>query len=627
MFGDKNPLDEIICFYSIYGEPRNLRISGVFKEREQSILACDAITSFEDSYGGGITLLKMNEKTDPEHFRNKLNESNIPTMTGDQGNYYIETLKDAYFNTSLRQESFQILKSREFNLIQTGLFSSILILCIACFNYINLNFSRILQQIRIIHIQKLMGAENATIRQHLFTDICLTVCIAFVLSILLVFDLLPLFNRITSRNLSAGFFFNKQVLPFILFFILLLAMIPAWYISRKLSGLSGSDYRTFFTGKKKYRIVSMLVVFQFAFSIGLITAFITVNKQVKLTKNSSGRYENIIGTGDMFSHTDLAPFREQLKSIPGVISSSTGSGSPLNSLIIQHAIQQNNGPELFFPIQMLTGDEHIFSTIGLQLVSGTPIEEAVQKYATPLYINRKYREKIVPDGENPVGKPINRYENYTEGPEGEMIIAGILEDFHTGSLQTEISPLKLIISKDIRNYIQIRMDTRNKEKTLAEIEKIWNSLYPDQYFTYEDMGAIYISRNRRVFEIANLLLMFSLISISLTRFGLFGMTLYATAQRMKEIGIRKVNGASVLQIMLALNRPFIRWMLLAFILILPVCWYILSGWLENYVYRTDMTFGTALTALGIIFFICTLTVAWQTYKAAHINPVKILRNE
>lgn len=141
------------------------------------------------------------------------------------------------------------------------------------------------------------------------------------------------------------------------------------------------------------------------------------------------------------------------------------------------------------------------------------------------------------------------------------------------------------------------------------------------------MGAIYISRNRRVFEIANLLLMFSLISISLTRFGLFGMTLYATAQRMKEIGIRKVNGASVLQIMLALNRPFIRWMLLAFILILPVCWYILSGWLENYVYRTDMTFGTALTALGIIFFICTLTVAWQTYKAAHINPVKILRNE
>lgn len=176
------------------------------------------------------------------------------------------------------------------------------------------------------------------------------------------------------------------------------------------------------------------------------------------------------------------------------------------------------------------------------------------------------------------------------------------------------------------NYIYIRLNG-NQEKALATVREVWNKVNPGQYFTYRDVYRTFLQRNEKTTELSRLLLMYSVISIFLTCFGLFGMALYATEQRTKEIGVRKVNGATSLQIMLLLNRQFIAWIGSAFIIAIPITWLLLNRWLENFVYRTDISLGIYLISGLFVLFITLLTVCWHSYKAASANPVKVLRSE
>ena len=150
---------------------------------------------------------------------------------------------------------------------------------------------------------------------------------------------------------------------------------------------------------------------------------------------------------------------------------------------------------------------------------------------------------------------------------------------------------------------------------------------PGQHFTYQDVFKEFMQRNSRTTELAELMIMYSLISIFLTCFGLFGMALYATEQRRKEIGIRKVNGASTLKIMLLLNKQFVTWIGIAFVIAIPIIWLLLNRWLENFVYHTDISVFHFLLGGIIVLFITLLTVSWHTYKAASGNPVDSLKTE
>ncbi|MCS3206638.1 hypothetical protein NXV42_19755 [Bacteroides fragilis] len=167
-----------------------------------------------------------------------------------KGNYQLLGLQDSYFNTDLSDTS-QTMEHREITLLSIGLLSALLILSIACFNYVNLSFSRLLKQVRMLHVETLMGATRQYIHKQLFADTFLTVMLAFLLSVLLINDLLPAFNSLVAAHLTFGFIFSGKVLPLLALFIIILSVIPALYMSRKMYSLSESNYRLFFIGKKK----------------------------------------------------------------------------------------------------------------------------------------------------------------------------------------------------------------------------------------------------------------------------------------------------------------------------------------------------------------------------------------
>ena len=262
-------------------------------------------------------------------------------------------------------------------------------------------------------------------------------------------------------------------------------------------------------------------------------------------------------------------------------------------------------------------------------------QEAIRKYDRPVYINRRYADILIPAGENPVGQPVSRYDKFSYGdqandPQQACTICGIVSDLYINTLEEEAMPSLIYLNNaGAKNYrmLYVKLNEKQKKKGLETIREVWEKANPGEYFTYIDVYDVFMQRNRRTTDMGNLLLMYSVISILLTCFGLFGMALYATEQRTKEIGIRKVNGASTRSILFLLIRQFITWIAVAFVIATPLAWVLLNRWLESFANRVS---GSPLYCLlgGIIVLAITLlTVGWHSYRAASGNPVRSLRSE
>lgn len=645
LFGRESPLGQTIFFRSLYDDPAvsdagdassgypAYQVVAVLEDRPQSFLSFDGITANTLPFNGGVTLLRTAPGFDAETFAQKIHDDGVPTLQNDRGRYYFYTLQESYFQT-YPQESIHYIPRNNKTLVYAGLASALLILLIACFNYINLSFSRLLQQVRMIHIQKCMGASGADINRQVFADTFLTVIASFLLSLLITHDLLPVFNRIVSGRMEASFFFSGQVLPVIGSFILLFSLVPAAYMSRQIAGLSQSGFRTFFTGNKKRRIVTTLTVAQFAISIGLVFATFVVRGQLNLIREGGEGYRDLIEIGEWQGRyrESIELFARELRRYPEIGEVTLTKGSVLYFGLRQIVIRGEDGREEYYSLGQFAGDTTLLHTLRLPVVQGLSPTRALAAYSSPVYINRQYARILIPPGENPVGKPLRLYDSdfaqMEKTAEAPTVIAGVIENLHTQTLEKEVIPtLTYVSNRGPYDYILIRLQGADKQKALARVRQVAEQIYPDDYFTYEDVYATYLSYNQKTIEFAGLLLMYSLISLLLTASGLFGMALYALEQRTKEIGIRKVNGATTVQIMFLLNRQFIAWVAIAWIIATPLTWYILNEWLAHFAYRTEITFGTAVASGVIVAGVTLLTVSWHSYRAATIDPVRVLRRE
>lgn len=250
-FGNEDPIGKTFSAkYAYENETITYEVAAVIKEYPQSFLKFNALAGTTSQFNGGPTLLLVNDLFNIDTFTQKLKDDKVPTFNG-TGQYYFYTLQESYFQEqTYTQEYIPYIHRNQKDLLYVGLFSAILILVIACFNYANLSFSRILQQVKMIYTQKVMGASAGQIHRQLFLDTFLTVLIAFFLSLLLTLDFLPAFNRIVSGRISLGFFFSGQVLPVIVALILALSIIPSLYMSHKINSLSHSEYKSFTTDRK-----------------------------------------------------------------------------------------------------------------------------------------------------------------------------------------------------------------------------------------------------------------------------------------------------------------------------------------------------------------------------------------
>ncbi|MDR2917124.1 MAG: ABC transporter permease, partial [Tannerella sp.] len=519
-FGKEEPIGQSIYINHSTEEGTMYQVVAVIATYGQSALSFDGIT-VADPKAGGQSFLLMNQSTDPETFALRLKEDGIHPFMGDKGRYYLYTLQENYFRGHEYKGLYypHIMKQNKLTL-DIGLFSALLILLIACFNYINLNFSRLLQQVKMIHVQRLMGASRTDIDKQLFFDIFFTVFAGFMLSLLIMYDLIPVFNSILSGQMKASFIFSRQVMPVLIGLILILSILPTIYVSRKIATLSRQHHIDLTGGKKKQGIIATLSVVQFTISIALIIATLTVNSQIGLIRQGGEAYRGLIEIEGGNDH--MISFVEELRAHPELGKIYTARMPLFNYGIRQVVITNPDESETYLSLAQFFWDANFLSAFHIGLQQGMQPEEALEHFPRPVYINQRFADVFVGKEENPVGKPVKSYDKdfldfktKEDGSKENPIttIAGVVDNFFIGSLEQEVSPAIIHIGKEIENSIvYFRLDNNHPER-LSQVKQLWEKHNPGQLFTYRHVYEEFIVLNQKVFGLADLLLMYSLISI------------------------------------------------------------------------------------------------------------------
>lgn len=607
------------------------QVAAVLEERGQSLLQFDMLTAQTSDYWGGPTLLKLSPGADAVRLADKINADQVPTLMPGQTKYHLDPLEAVCFTTpdDASQQTLDYISQTPVQTLYISLLAAVLILVIACCNYTNMSLSRLLQQLRMIHVEKLMGGTLRSIRLQLFGDAFLTVVLAFILSMLLVNDCLAVFNGLLGSRLTMGFFFSSRMLPWLLVFVLVMSVVPAWYISRRLSRLSFSQYRTLYGGRRKQRFVAVLVTVQFAISIGLLLATLTARRQMRLTERQADRYADCIEIGDGFG-TPLAPLKAELeKRVQGIESVTLSNGPVLNAWIRQLTVKRPDGSEVHTNLLALEGDTSLLHTLRMEQLNGERPARLLEQMARPVLVNESFVRQLVPAGTDPVGRSLREFD--AEADDSLAVVAGVVRDFSVNSLEEAVTPLvvSLLSESGLQKAacLQIRLRPESRTEALQQIESVWDEMNSGQPFRYTDMHREFMERNEKVLSLSHLLTFYALIGLLLTGFGLFGIAWYATRQRIREISIRKVHGATRGQIIWLLNKPFCLYAAVAYVLSMPVAWWLMQRWLEQFAYRAPLSVGIFVWPLVVVWGVSALIVCLQGWMLSRVKAVEAMKNE
>lgn len=607
------------------------QVAAVLEERGQSLLQFDMLTAQTSDYWGGPTLLKLSPGADAVRLADKINADQVPTLMPGQTKYHLDPLEAVCFTTpdDASQQTLDYISQTPVQTLYISLLAAVLILVIACCNYTNMSLSRLLQQLRMIHVEKLMGGTLRSIRLQLFGDAFLTVVLAFILSMLLVNDCLAMFNGLLGSRLTMGFFFSSRMLPWLLVFVLVMSVVPAWYISRRLSRLSFSQYRTLYGGRRKQRFVAVLVTVQFAISIGLLLATLTARRQMRLIERQADRYADCIEIGDGFG-APLAPLKAELeKRVQGIESVTLSNGPVLNAWIRQLTVKRPDGSEVHTNLLALEGDTSLLHTLRMEQLSGERPARLLEQMARPVLVNESFVRQLVPAGTDPVGRSLREFD--AEADDSLAVVAGVIRDFSVNSLEEAVTPLvvSLLSESGLQKAacLQIRLRPESSTEALQQIESVWDEMNPGQPFRYTDMHQDFMERNEKVLSLSHLLTFYALIGLLLTGFGLFGIAWYATRQRIREISIRKVHGATRGQIIWLLNKPFCLYAAVAYVLAMPVAWWLMQRWLEQFAYRALLSVGIFVWPLVVVWGVSALIVCLQGWMLSRVKAVEAMKNE
>lgn len=607
------------------------QVAAVLEERGQSLLQFDMLTAQTSDYWGGPTLLKLSPGADAVRLADKINADQVPTLMPGQTKYHLDPLEAVCFTTpdDASQQTLDYISQTPVQTLYISLLAAVLILVIACCNYTNMSLSRLLQQLRMIHVEKLMGGTLRSIRLQLFGDAFLTVVLAFILSMLLVNDCLAVFNGLLGSRLTMGFFFSSRMLPWLLVFVLVMSVVPAWYISRRLSRLSFSQYRTLYGGRRKQRFVAVLVTVQFAISIGLLLATLTARRQMRLTERQADRYADCIEIGDGFG-APLAPLKAELeKRVQGIESVTLSNGPVLNAWIRQLTVKRPDGSEVHTNLLALEGDTSLLHTLRMEQLNGERPARLLEQMARPVLVNESFVRQLVPAGTDPVGRSLREFD--AEADDSLAVVAGVVRDFSVNSLEEAVTPLvvSLLSESGLQKAacLQIRLRPESRTEALQQIESVWDEMNPGQPFRYTDMHREFMERNEKVLSLSHLLTFYALIGLLLTGFGLFGIAWYATRQRIREISIRKVHGATRGQIIWLLNKPFCLYAAVAYVLAMPVAWWLMQRWLEQFAYRAPLSVGIFVWPLVVVWGVSALIVCLQGWMLSRVKAVEAMKNE
>ena len=589
-----------------------ITVTGVLDDNpSQSHLKFDALVSYAEFNNPwwSVDYLLLNANTNPIHLEDKINQDkNVPGLLGPgKSTFFLQPLKEVYFDQD-NTRPYSVARASMF--IWIGWTVSILILLIAGFNFINLFLLLLMKRKKEFGIKKVLGASVASIRNTTITEVFIYVSLSYALSLFLTLFFLPEFNNSLNTAIEFSDFSNFNVVIAYGAIIFLLSAVVVFYLSGKLSKLPPiSVISGNVTSRVKFNKV--MLQFQFVISIVLTICAITIIAQINYIKNKPlGFNRNLIEleVADSIMKTKLPVLKQKLLEISGINNVAITNGNPLGNWKIRYELENDE----YYTPNVFSGDEDLINTFGLELIRGD-------------YHNRK--------GEI-VNETLVKYFNFID-PLGETLpgtknlIIAVVKDFNIGSFKNEIPPV--VISLDENDPLGKSMILDYPAGKLAgilpEIEKSWQRVYPDYPFGYRLIEDELIKAHKDDLYFLKIIVSFSLISILITCFGLFSLAWAITQNRTKEIGIRKVIGATFIDIFRLLTVDFSKWILVAFILATPIAWYLMNEWLQNFSFRIKLSPVIFMAGGIIIFVIALLTVSIHAIRAARVNPVDELRNE
>jgi len=508
---------------------------------------------------------------------------------------------------------------------------AIFILLIACINFMNLSTARSSNRAKEVGIRKVLGTEKTSLIQQFLTESTLMAIFSMLIALLIAWLVLPLFNDISSKSLTIQSLFSSRILPVLIvlpFFVGLLAgSYPAFFLSsfKPIQVLKGKID----SGFKRNHLRSSLVVFQFATSIFLIIGTIVVYKQLDYIQNTKLGFNKdqvliINGTGALGDNANS--FKNEVLNMPGVVSGSFSGYLPVsasarndNSYSKESVMDSENG----FNMQTWRIDYAYVKTLGMEIIKGRNFSVEYGSDSTAIIINETTAKLLGHD--DPIGKKVYA----SEGDGSQTIpytIVGVVKNFHFESLRQNIGPLCLILGKS-QWLALFKVDSKNIRGLVKQVETKWKVMAPSLPFSYRFLNESFDNMYRTEQRVGKIALSFAVLTIFIACLGLFGLATYMAEQRTKEIGVRKVLGATVGNIVNMLSKDFLKLVIISAFFAVPFGWWIMNKWLQDFAYRIDIGWWIFLVAIGVSIIIALCTVSFQALKAALNNPVKSLRTE
>ena len=514
---------------------------------------------------------------------------------------------------------------------------ALFIMLLACVNFMNLSTAQSAKRAKEVGIRKVLGSERKQLIGQFLAEAFIYALFAAVIAVAIVVLCLPAFNNLSSKSLNITSLLNFSTLPGLFILIIITALLagsyPAFLLTsfKPVTVLKGSsDSKNSLSG---FLTRNVLVVFQFTVSTVLIICTIIVYKQLIYNQSKDLGFDKenvlVVNNAGRLGNTEES-FRQELLRMPGVSTASITTNLPAENAAftdtyIPESVSNAGAAEKKVDLSSFIVDDSFVPALKLKMVSGRNFSKEFADSAS-LILNETAAKEM--GWTNPVGK----YVVYPGGNNVRFKVIGVVKDFNTESLHSLISPYALFYTTSKTyfipaSYVVVRIKAGDYNKAVSNVQDLWKKFMPASPFEYTFLDDQYNSLYRTDQTISRVFTVFTFLSITVACLGLLGLAMYTAERRTKEIGIRKVLGASVENLVAMLSRDFLRLVAIAAMIAFPIAWYAMSQWLQDFAYPTIMNWWVFGIGAGITLVIALATVSFQSVKAALMNPVKSLRSE
>ena len=535
--------------------------------------------------------------------------------------YEFQPVTDIYLNRDQVQD-MQSHGNIQFIWVLSAIAACILIL--ACINFINLFLAISGNRAKEVGFRKTIGAKRNSIVFQFISESILYSFISVLAGVVLAWIFLPWFNNLSSKSLTipwTEWLFFRLIISISVIIGTIAGFYPSLFLSRiePTKALKGKINEP----KKMSGIFSSLVVFQFAASITLVVCSTMVYRQMDFIMNKKVGFEKeqvLVLKSTNTLGTNITPFKNELLTMSNVQSVSISSFLPIENTKRNSDSfwDEQNGRDASVVSQIWSVDCDYIKTMGMNIIEGREFSGQSTLDKNAAIVNQTMAKEL--DLKNPIAAQIVN----SEGQRWEIV--GVVEDFNFESLKTSISPLFMVLGNG-NEVMAIKVKTSNIQTTLSSIEQKWTEFSPNQSIRYSFLDQEFALMYNDTERMGSILLNFTFLSIFIACLGLFALAQFTIKKRIKEIGIRKVNGARISEVLIMLNKDFVKWVAIAFVIATPIAYYAMNKWLESFAYKMELSWWIFALAGLLALGIALLTVSWQSWRAATRNPVEALRYE